>query len=237
MALPKIKHTLYSHKLTGLGKEIKFRPFTNQEQKSLLLAKDAKGTAEEKSMIISAIQQIISNCTLGKVDGSKLSTFDIEDLFLRIRAKSVGENITVKYRYDYKDEEDRPKSRFIETTINVDDIKVKVDPEHNKQIMVTDTIGIEMRYPTFEMLDSLVSDAELPIACIESIFDENEVYSASSVTREDLEEFYNDIDTHGLVKIQKFFATMPSLEHSVELDLGDGTKEKVTFKGLHDFFI
>lgn len=236
MALPKIQHTLYTHKLVGLGKEVKFRPFTNQEQKTLLLAKDAKGTADEKDAVVNAIQQIISNCTLGKVDGSSLSTFDIEDLFLRIRAKSVGEIINVQYRYDYRDAEDRPQSRFIKAAINVDDIKVKVDPEHDKVIMVSDKIGMTMRYPTFKMLGTMAKEDDLPLECIDTIFDENEVHDRNSVSREELEAFYADIDTAGSLKIKKFFDTMPSLEHSLELDVGDGKKQTVTFKGLNDFF-
>lgn len=237
MALPKISHTLYTHKLVGLGKEIKFRPFTNQEQKTLLLAKDAKGTADEKEAVVNAIEQIVSNCTLGKVDGSSLSTFDIEDLFMRIRAKSVGEVINVQYRYDYRDAEDRPHSRFIKASINVDDIKVEVNPEHNKVIMVSDKIGITMRYPTFKMLKDIKTEDDLPLECIDTIFDENEIHDRNSVSREELEAFYADIDTAGSLKIKKFFDTMPSLQHTIELDVGDGKMETVTFKGLNDFFI
>lgn len=237
MALPKIQHTLYSHTLVGLGKEIKFRPFTNQEQKTLLLAKDAKGTPGEKALVVNAIEQIISNCTLGKVDGSSLSTFDIEDLFLRIRAKSVGEVINVQYRYDFRDAEDRPQSRFIKTAINVDDIKVKVNPDHKKTIMITDKVGITMRYPTFKMMETINSDDDLPMACIDTIFDQDEVHDRNSVSAEELEAFFDDIDTKGLLKIKDFFDTMPSLQHTIELDMGDGTKQEVTFKGLNDFFI
>lgn len=237
MALPKIQHTLYSHKLVGLGKEIKFRPFTNQEQKTLLLAKDAKGTADETNVVVNAIEQIISNCTLGKIDGSTLSTFDIEDLFLRIRAKSVGEVINVQYRYDYRDAEDRPQSRFIKASINVDDIKVKTDPAHTNVIMVSDKIGMTMRYPTFTMMKDLKSEEDLPLECIDTIFDENEIHDRNSVTREELEAFYADIDTAGSLKIKQFFDTMPSLQHTIELDVGDGKMQTVTFKGLNDFFI
>ena len=226
MALPKIQHTLYSHTLVGLGKEVKFRPFTNQEQKTLLLAKELKGQEGEKEAIIQAIEQIISNCTLGKVDASNLSTFDIEDLFLRIRAKSVGEVISVQYRYDYKDEEGRPKSDFIKTSINTDDIKVKVNPEHKRTIMVTDEIGVTMRYPTFKMLKGMKNDDELPILCIDTIFDKDEVHDHNSVTREDLQAFYDDIETPGLLEIRTFLETLPTLEPPVELDLGNGKKER-----------
>lgn len=236
MALPKLKHTLYSHTLTGLGKEVKFRPFTNQEQKTLLLAKDSEGSADSQKVMLQAVEQIIHNCTLGKVDATSLSTFDLEDLFMRIRAKSVGEVINVKYRYDHKDDDGRPVSKFIHASVNIDDIKVKVGHDHSKQILLTDEVGIIMRYPSFGLIEKIQSDEELPMACIESVFDANEVYSTASITREELLEFYGDIDTAGMLKIKKFFDTMPSLEHSIELDLGEGKKETVTFKGLQDFF-
>lgn len=236
MALPKIKHTLYTHFLVGLGKEVKFRPFTNQEQKTLLLAKDLKGQEGEKEAIVNAIEQIISNCTLGKVDASNLSTFDIEDLFLRIRAKSVGEVISVQYRYDYKDEEGRPKSEFIKASVNTDDIKVQVDPNHKRTIQITPDIGITMRYPTFKMLKQMTDDEQLPVMCIETIFDKDEVHDRNSVTPEELQEFYDDIETPGLLEIREFLDTMPKLQHSVELKLPNGTTETVVFKGLNDFF-
>lgn len=236
MALPKLKHTLYSHTLMGLGKEIKYRPFTNQEQKTLLLAKDSQDSPDAQKVMLEAVQQIIHNCTLGKVDGSKLSTFDLEDLFMRIRAKSVGEVINVKYRYDFKDAEDRPVSKFIYANINIDDIKVQVDPTHTKQFMITDEVGIIMRYPTFELIDKMKDESELPMACIESVYDSEEVHSTAAISREELVEFYNDIDTNGMLKIKQFFDTMPRLEHTIELDLGDGKKETVTFRGLQDFF-
>lgn len=237
MALPKLKHTLYSHTLVGLGKEIKFRPFTNQEQKTLLLAKDSKDSPDADKAMLEAVQQIIHNCTLGKVDGAKLSTFDLEDLFMRIRAKSVGEIITVKYRYDYKDADDRPVSKFIHANINIDDIKVKVNPAHEKQFMLTDEVGVVMRYPTFEIIGKMNHQSELPMACIESVYDADEVHSTASITREELVEFYDSIDTPGMLKIKNFFDTMPTLEHTITLDLGDGKTEEVTFKGLQDFFI
>ncbi len=236
MALPKLKHTLYSHTLTGLGKEVKFRPFTNQEQKTLLLAKDSENAPDSRKVMLDAVEQIIHNCTLGKVDATTLATFDLEDLFMRIRAKSVGEVIPVKYRYDHTDDEGRPVSKFIHATVNIDDIKVNVDPEHSKTIMLTEDVGIIMRYPSFALIETMKSDEELPMACIESVFDKDEVYSTASITREELLEFYNDIDTAGMLKIKKFFDTMPSLKHSIKLDLGDGKTETVTFKGLQDFF-
>lgn len=234
MALPKIQHTLYEHHLVGMNKTIKFRPFTNHEQKTLLLAKETGN--EDKSVIINAINEIISGCTNGKVDGNALATFDVEDLFMRIRAKSVGEVVKLKYRYDYHDDEDKPKSDFVDVEINIDDIKVEVDPEHDNKIMITDKIGIVMKYPTFGLLGSLDNDDDIAIACIDYVFDETEVYPTTDSTKEELRQFYDDIDTRGLLAIKKFFETLPKLRHSVDIELADGKVETVTYEGLEDFF-
>jgi hypothetical protein len=233
MVLPKIKHTLHEHYLHGLKKKVQFRAFTNQEQKALLMAKENKGKENERESILLAIKQIITNCTNGKVNPSDLSTFDIEDLFLRIRSKSVSEISTVKYRYDYE-EDGKKLSKFIDVTINLDEVKLVIDPEHTNKIDLTSELGIVMKYPTFDMIG--VNEDELPIHCIDYIYDKDEIYNSSDVSFAELAEFYNDIDTKGLLKIQQFFKTMPRLKHSVDVDLGDGVIETVHFEGLEDFF-
>lgn len=235
MALPKLQHTLYEHHLVGLNQTIKFRPFTNHEQKTLLLAKES--ASEDKNVVINAINEIIKGCTNGKIDGNTLPTFDVEDLFVRIRSKSVGEAIKLKYRYDYNDDEGKPVSKFIDVNLDIDDIKVQVDPEHNNKIMLSDTIGIVMKYPTFGMLRTIKGDEDLAIACIDYIFDANETYSSADSSQAEMQEFYDDIDTQGLLKIKKFFDTLPKLRHEVVVDLGDGTTENVVYEGLEDFFM
>lgn len=236
MALPKLEHTLYEHFLVGMNRTIKFRPFTNREQKTLLLAKEESSNGDKQDIVINAVNEIIHGCTNGKVDCSSLPTFDVEDLFMRIRAKSVSEEIKLKYRYDYRDEEDKPKSRFIDVFLNIDDIKVQVNPEHTNKIMLSPTTGIVMKYPTFGILKSCKSDEDIAIACIDHIFDENEIYDANSATKEELREFYDDIETKGLLAIKHFFDTMPKLSHTTTVDLGDGKTETVKYEGLEDFF-
>lgn len=238
MALPKLEHTLYEHFLVGMNKTIKFRPFTNHEQKTLLLAKEetTNGKGANTDIVVNAINEIIKGCTNGKVDCSQLATFDVEDLFMRIRAKSVGEEIKLKYRYDFNDEEGKPKSKFIDVFLNIDDIKMQVNPAHSNKIMLSNTVGIAMKYPTFNILKSLKTDEDIAIACIDYIFDENETYSAAETSDAELRSFYDDIDTKGLLAIKNFFDTMPKLSHTTTIDLGNGKTETVTYEGLEDFF-
>lgn len=230
--LPKLKYTLYPHYLVGLGKEIKFRAFTNQEQKTLLLAKQEK---DNERAVIDAIASIVEACTLGKVKAENLSSFDLEDLFLRIRSKSVSEVSNIRYRFDYRDDEDKPVSKFIDVSINLDEVKVQVNPEHSKKIMLTDDVGITMKYPTFAMAS--LDELELPMRCIESVFTTSgDVTYTTDVSDSDLKSFYDDIDMKGLLKIKHFFDTMPKLSHTVNIDLPTGEKREVVIEGLQSFF-
>lgn len=240
MALPQIKQALYDHELYGAKKKIKYRGFTGAEQKILLMAKEASANAQMKhgatEEVINAVGQIINNCTLGKVDPEELCTFDMEDLFLRIRSKSVGEIMNVRYREDFKDEEGKPRSHFIDVVINLDDVKIKEIEGHEKQFMVTDNVGIVMRYPTFKTLTEVKSSEELAIACMDHLFDAEEIYDRTTTSNEEFEQFYDSLDTQALLKIQKFFDTMPKLYYQTEVVLHDGQKETLKFEGLQSFF-
>lgn len=241
MALPKIQHKLYEHYLTGAKKTIKFRAFTVAEQKILLLTKEELGDkdpeeAGHNQQVIQAISQIITNCTLGKIDPAELCTFDMEDLFLRLRAKSVGEKFNVRYAETYIDNEGREQTNFINIFINLDDVKVEQYPDHNNTIKVTDNVGVIMQYPTFDMLSKCKNSDDLAKACIATIFDDKEMYETSVTPKAEIDEFYDSIETIPMQEIKKFFDTMPKLKHSVEITLHDGRKETLVFEGLEGFF-
>lgn len=231
MALPKITHTIYKHFLVGLGKEISYRPFTNQEQKTLLLAKQEGN----KQATINAVKQIVQQCTMGALDASKLSVFDMEDLFLRIRSKSVSEIAEVRYRHDFDDEEGRPTSKFIDVVVKLDDVKVTVDPEHKKIITLSDDISIVMTYPTFDMVN--LEEEDIPMYCIESVVDSSgNVFLMSDYTEAERRDFFDQIDMKGLLEIKRFFDTSPKLKHTIQVPLSDGTKQEVVLEGLESFF-
>lgn len=239
MALPKIKHKLYEQELTGLKKTIKYRAFTVQEQKILLMAKhESEGVETEKARntIFLAVEQVLNNTIESNIEASSLCTFDMEELFLRIRSKSVGEIFTVRYAENYNDEEGKPKTHFIDITINLDDVKINIDPEHTNIIKVTDDISIIMRYPTFKMLASCKDSDSLSMACIETVVNGDEMETVDTVSREELKEFYESFETQTSMDIKKFFDTMPKLRHVVEVTLHDGTKKELLFEGLESFF-
>lgn len=242
MALPKIKHSAYKHKLKGINKTINFRPYTNAEQKILLLAKEESKDDEQR--ILESIIQILNNCILDDIDVYNLPMFDIEDIFIRIREKSVGEIIPVKMRYNYQDENDVKKTDFVKIEVNIKDIQLKGDFTKESRSIIVDSaskIGVKLRYPTLkdikELGDIEDGDNELLMRCIEFIFDENEVYNPTDSTKEELVEFIDDIDAMGMIKITQFFENMPTLYYETDVYKKhlDET-ETIKIKGLDGFF-
>jgi hypothetical protein len=230
MALPKIKHPTYAVTIPSIKKEVNIRPFTVQEEKLLLMAR-ASNKPED---IVSTIKQIIQNCITESIDVEKLATFDIEYLFLKLRAKSVGETVEL----EHKEEDDDVPVKF---KINLDDIQVKYNPAHSNKFFVQDNIGISMRYPTLEEVtllegreDKEKAVFEVLFKCIDKIFDEETVYS--DFDEKELNEFVNNLPMEALVKIKDFFDTMPTVEHTVEIKDSKGKKKEIVLRGLNSFF-
>lgn len=241
MGLPKQKHSAYTHKLKGIDKKISFRPYTNAEQKILLLAKEEG--KDNKERMLESIVQILNNCILDNIEIYDLPMFDIEDIFVRIREKSVGEIIPVKFRYNYKDENGAEKTDFVTLNVNINDIEIKGDFDKKSRDIITDEtnkIGVRLRYPTLrdiKELEGSTDDADLLMRCIEIIFDENEVYDPKQSTKEELEEFIDDIEAIPMLKIKDFFDNMPKLYYEADIYKKhlDET-ETIKIKGLEGFF-
>lgn len=229
MALPKIKHPTYKVTIPSTKKEVTLRPFTVQEEKLLLMAK----SSEKSEDIVAAIKQIIQNCIQEKVDVEKLATFDIEYLFVRLRAKSVGE--TVDLEYDDPDTKEKLKFR-----VNLDEVEVKFNKDHSNKITVVDDVGIVMRYPTLEEIKSLEQSQEeeaivkVLSKCIDKIYDKDSVYS--DYTEEELSDFINSLPLDSMNNIKNFFDTMPALEHKVTLKNKSGETKEITLRGINSFF-
>ena len=230
MALPKIKHPTYKITVPSTKKEINIRPFTVQEEKVLMMAK----SSENPDDIVSAVKQVIQNCITEPVDVEKLATFDIEYIFIKLRSKSVGEIVDL----EYTDEETGELFRF---KVNLEDVKVKFNDNHNNKIMVFEDVGIVMRYPTLEEVRLVEANPDqqeavfgMIKACISKIFDNDNVYDEYS--NEELDNFINSLPMDSMEKIKQFFDTMPSVEHVVVLKNKEGKKKEITLKGITSFF-
>lgn len=238
MPLPKISTPTYELELPSTGQKIKYRPFLVREEKLLVLALESEDTKQ----ITNSIKNVIKNCIETKgIKVETLPTFDIEFLFLNIRAKSVGEQIEVNIICPDDEETNVP------VKINVDDIKVQKNPEHNKQIKVDDTIMMEMRYPSLDQFiknnfdftadNTMEQSFELVSECIDKIYTEDEVWSSSDVTKKEMIEFLDQMNSSQFKQIEKFFETMPRLSHTIKVtNPNTKVESEVVLEGLSSFF-
>ncbi len=238
MPLPKISTPTYELELPSTGQKIKFRPFLVREEKLLVLAMESEDTKQ----ITTAIKTVIKNCIETKnVKIETLPTFDIEFLFLNIRGKSVGEDIEVNIICPDDEETTVP------VTINVDDIKVQKNEDHNKKIKIDDSIMMEMKYPSleqfiksnFDLTDQNTMDQSFDMisSCIDKIYTEDEVWSAADVTKKELTEFMDQMNTNQFKQIEKFFETMPKLSHTIKVtNPKTKVESEVVLEGLASFF-
>tara|TARA_Y100001958_G_C21229759_1_gene555398 strand:- start:1169 stop:1885 length:717 start_codon:yes stop_codon:yes gene_type:complete len=237
MPLPKIVTPTYELELPSSNKKINYRPFLVKEEKLLVLALES----EDSTQITSAIKAVISDCVLTKgVKVESLPTFDIEYLFLNIRGKSVGESVDVNIICPDDGETE------VKVTINLDDIKVQFDEEHNKTIKLDDYINMDMKYPSLDQFIRNNFEFESPDidqsfdligSCIEKIYNEEEVWSTDDVTVQEVREFLEQLNSSQFKNIEKFFSTMPKLSHTIDVkNPKTKKKNKVKLEGLSSFF-
>jgi len=238
MPLPKISTPIYELELPSTGETIQYRPFLVKEEKLLVIALESEDTKQ----ITTAIKTVIKNCINTKnVKVETLPTFDIEYLFLNIRGKSVGEELEVNIICPDDGETQVP------VTIALDDIHVQKNEEHSNKIKLDDNIMMEMKYPSldqfiknnFDFNDKNAMDQsfELIASCIDKIYTEDEVWSAADVTKKELNEFLESMNSSQFKDIEKFFETMPKLSHTITVkNPNTEVESEVVIEGLASFF-
>lgn len=238
MPLPKLVVPEYDCELPSTGEKIKYRPFLVKEEKILLMAMESE---DEKTMM-NAVKTIIRNCTSLKRKIDDLPTFDIEYLFLRIRAKSAGEEADILLTCP-DDEETTVKVK-----VPLEEVEVIKPDGHDTQIMLDGNTGIVMKYPS---LDSFVKENisgtsaqdqvdqvfSIAASCISQIFQGEEVWEGKDCTKKEMNEFLESLTNEQFQKIQSFFETMPKLAWTTEIENPKtGVKSEVTIEGLASFF-
>ena len=236
MALPKLTTPTYELEIPSTDEKIKYRPFLVREEKILLIALESG----ESKDIITAIKDIVTECTYGKIDLGKMPMFDVEYVFLQIRSKSVGEVSTLKLLCP------DDKETYVNVDIDLSEIMVQVDKEHNPKIELTDEMGMIMTYPTIDSLSAtgvtdITADNMLDVigACVLQIYDKKgeEVFEAKDQTKKELSDFVESLNTKQFQEVQKFFDTMPKLKHTIEVENPKTkVKSKIVLQGLNDFF-
>jgi len=236
MALPKLTTPTYELEVPSTDEKLKYRPFLVREEKILLIALES-GKSED---IITAIKDIVTECTYGKIDLGKMPMFDVEYIFLNIRAKSVGEVSTLKLLCP------DDKETYVNIDIDLSEIMVQVDEGHNPKIELTDEMGMIMTYPSIDSLSAtgvtdITADNMLDVigACVLQIYDKKgeEVFEAKDQTKKELSDFVESLNTKQFQEVQKFFDTMPKLKHTIEVENPKTKiKSKIVLQGLNDFF-
>jgi len=238
MPLPKIVTPTYELELPSTGQTIKYRPFLVKEEKVLVMAMETEDTKE----ITNAVKTVIKNCieTRG-IKVETLPTFDIEYIFLNIRSKSVGEEVEVNIICPDDGETE------VAVSINVDEIKVIKSDNHKNQIKLDDSVMMQLKYPSLEQFiknnfdisgnSNIDQSFDLIASCIDKIYTEDEVWTSSDVTKKEMVEFLDQLNTSQFKEIEEFFNTMPKLSHKLKItNPKTGVDSEVVLEGLSSFF-
>ena len=237
MALPKLNVPVYEAILPSTEKVIKYRPFLVREEKLLLTAQESGEDA-----VLPAVKQIIKNCIQGEIDVDNMPIFDIEYLFLRLRAKSVGEEVTLGLKPWGCPQNNGELCEFTtEVAINLEEIECVKNEKHSSKIMIDDKIGIMMKYPDISQLNIKGSENEMGLKvikkCINMIFTEEETHERDSFTDKELDEFIDSLNSKQMEKINNFFETMPTIKHTAKYTCKTcGEEKETTVQGLQSFF-
>jgi hypothetical protein len=237
MALPKIEVPTYELTLPSEDKKIKYRPFLVREEKILYIAME---TGQNKEMI-NALKDVVGACTFDVLNVDRLPIFDVEYLFLQIRAKSVSE--VTKFRAICPDD----GKTYVETEVDLTKVEVQVDDEHTNRIMLESerNLGLVLKYPTLKNydvgrgLDNIEIDKvfNILIDCIDHIFEGDKIYPAKDTSKQELKEFIEGLPQDAFTRIKSFFDTMPKLKHEVEVtNPNTNVTSKIVLTGIADFF-
>ena len=237
MTLPKIEVPTYELTLPSTDLKVKYRPFLVKEEKILFIALESNNNAN----IVNAIKDIVSSCTFNSILVGNLPTFDLEYIFLNIRAKSVGE--VAKFKVLCPDD----KKTYVDAEIDLTKVEVQVDDKHTNKIIIDKdkNLGMVLRYPTINDVElgenvstlKVESVFKILINCIDHIFEGDKIYPTKDISKQELQEFLESLPQDNFNDIRDFFDTMPKLKHKIEvLNPKTNVKSDVFFIGLSDFF-
>ena len=238
MTLPIIETQTYELTLPSTDIKVKYRPFLVKEEKILLQPLET----EDQKNIANALKDIVKACTFGALNVDDLPTFDLEYIFLNIRAKSVGEVAKLKVLCPDDNE------TYANVDIDLTEINLQVDDKHNNNIVIDENkkIGMIMKYPTLGSVDTDIKLDQKVSAkvlfdiitkSIYQIFEGEKIYNASDYSKDEMTNFIESLDSKTFLKVQEFYDTMPKLMHEIEVENPKTkVKSKVVLQGLTDFF-
>ena len=234
MALPKLNTLTYELELPSTGEKLKYRPFLVKEQKLLMIAQES----DDDKQIENAFAQILNDCVLDDIDPYKMHMFDIEYVFLRVRAKSVGERVKLSLLCP-----DDEKTR-VNVEINLEEVDVQQKEEHTNVIDLTEDIKLIMKYPTLKDMSGFDAGGDVSNIfnmikrCVHEIHDGETIHNRVDISDKELDEFIGSMSTDNFDDLTNFFSTMPKLMHEIEVkNPKTKKKNKIPIEGFQSFFV
>lgn len=243
--LPKLDVPVYEIVLPSNKKKLRFRPFLVKEQKLFMMASQSDDPKES----LATIRQVLSNCIIDDVNVDDLPTFDLEYLFMNLRARSVEEVVEMRYKCnntttDEETKEEKKCNGVFQYEINLTKIEPTFNPTHSNKIELTEKMGVVLKYPTFDMAEKYDGMTENEVLinvlmdCIDYVYDEDNLYYAKDNTREELTEFIDSLQQKDLEKFKEFFDTMPEVKTYIPFKCPKcAYEEQLEIKGLQNFFV
>lgn len=231
MAIPLLNETPKYHLvIPSTGKKIKYRPYLVKEEKILMIANETK----DRETILEAIVDTIQACTDNKIKVKDLTTFDLEFIFLKLRAKSVGENITLQLPCSV--EECKTKN---EVVVNLDDVQCPISNTMDRLIELNDSVTVEMKYPNYNQIENSEENVgtNVILSCISSIIIDEEKILAQDEPLEELQKFLESMTREQFNKISNWVLKLPQVEYTIKYSCtACGEHNEIEVKGLENFF-
>ena len=242
MALPKMNVATHTMKLPSSGKVLTYRPFLVKEEKILMTAMESG----EQADMMRALRQIINSCVEGDIHTTTLPMFDIEYIFLQLRAKSVGDKIPIQFSLDEDDpcSQGQTKCNY-QVEIDVNEITVVKSDDHVDVIKLTEDIAVKMKYPQIEIAQQVAGKEgeelvektfEMIGQCIDYVVEGKEMHKSSDYSEKEINEFLNSLSSGQFREIQKYFETMPKLRKEITAECKCGKTSTKMLEGIADFF-
>lgn len=231
--LPKIDHPIFKIKVPSLNKDYSFRPLLVKEEKILLMAKESGNSSD----IFTAIKQVVTNCSMDtNLDINKLALFDLEYLFLKIRAFSVDNIVKIGYR----DPDDQEVYNF---EVDLNEIKVVFPEKKIETVKITEDIGLILKYPSaalYEDKEFLSTENnhyfQLILRCVDKIYKGDEIFEVKDISRTELENFIENLNVNVFKQVNEFLMTVPKIQHTIKYKNKNGTEREIFLSSLNDFF-
>lgn len=230
--LPKIVQPKFKLTVPSTKEIVEYTPFTVKEEKILLIAQESK----DIDQIITAIKQIINNCVIN-IDVEKLALFDIEYIFMLIRAKSINDVIEFSIK-------DPTTHEDVNLELDINNISIKYTEGHSDIINIADGAYLKMRYPSLNELNNIleaktdqIKYLNIFLQCIEYLVYEDTTYNFSDYTDEEKQAFMDSLTKENINQISDFFTNMPKVSHKFKYVLKNGEEKTLVLEGLNSFFL